>query len=222
MREASRRFVIAAGLGASLVPLSRAAAQMRTVRLVALGDSLTAGYLLPADAAFPVVLQKALETRGLSVEVANAGVSGDTTAGGLARLDWSVPEGTDGVILELGANDALRGLDPTRAEANLDAILTRLKARNVSVFLAGMLAPRNNGAEYVAAFDGMYPRLAAKHGVALYPFFTDGVTGVPSLLLSDALHPNREGVAEIVKRILPMVEVFVRQIEQGKGPAKAG
>lgn len=191
-------------------------AQTRPLRLVALGDSLTAGYLLPADAAFPVVLQKALAARGLSVEIGNAGVSGDTTAGGLARLDWSVPEGTEGVILELGANDALRGLDPARAEANLDAMLGRLKQRGIPVLLAGMYAPRNNGPEYVAAFDGMFTRLAAKHSVPLYPFFLDGVTGVSGMVLADGMHPNREGVQEIVRRILPMVEDFVRQIVPGK------
>ena len=188
----------------------------RPLRLVALGDSLTAGYLLPGDAAFPVLLQKALAARGLVVDITNAGVSGDTTAGGLARLDWSIPDGTDGVILELGANDALRGLDPARTEANLDAILTRLAARNIPVLLAGMLAPRNNGPEYVATFDGLFPRLAAKFGVPLYPFFLDGVTGVPGMTLPDALHPNRAGVEEIVRRILPIMESFVAKIASGK------
>ena len=193
------------------------AAQMpRTIRLVALGDSLTAGYMLPADAAFPVVLQKALAARGIAVEIANAGVSGDTSAGGLARLDWSIPDGMDGVILELGANDALRGLDPARTEANLDAIITRLKARNIKVLLAGMLAPRNNGPDYVAAFDGLFPRLAGKHALPLYPFFLDGVTGVPGMTLPDALHPNRAGVEEIVRRILPITETFVRDMANSK------
>ena len=193
-----------------------AAQTPRTIRLVALGDSLTAGYMLPADAAFPVVLQKALAARGIAVEIANAGVSGDTSAGGLARLDWSIPDGMDGVILELGANDALRGLDPARTEANLDAIITRLKARNIKVLLAGMLAPRNNGPDYVAAFDGLFPRLAGKHALPLYPFFLDGVTGVPGMTLPDALHPSRAGVEEIVRRILPITETFVRDMANSK------
>jgi acyl-CoA thioesterase-1 len=181
----------------------------RPIRLVAFGDSLSAGYQLPASAAFPVVLEKALRDKGLNVAVSNAGVSGDTTAGGLARLDWSVPEGTDAVILELGANDALRGLDPAKAEANLDAIITRLKAKNIKVLLAGMLAPRNNGVDYAKAFDSLYPRLAEKHGLMLYPFFLDGVLGVPGMTLPDAMHPSKEGVAEVVTRILPTVITFL-------------
>lgn len=201
--------------GVSLLIAGPAGAQAgKPVKLVALGDSLTAGYLLPADAAFPVVLEKALRAKGLKVEIGNAGVSGDTTAGGAQRVDWSVPEGTDGVILELGANDALRGLDPRRAEANLEKIITRLKARNIAVFLAGMLAPRNNGTDYAAAFDGMFPRLADKHGLPLYPFFLDGVLDVPGMTLDDKLHPSRAGVEEIVRRILPMVEAFVAQLPQ--------
>lgn len=206
---------LAAGLLALLTLMFPAAAQSPPpLRLVALGDSLTAGYLLPADAAFPVLLQKALTAAGRRVEIANAGVSGDTTAGGLARLDWSVPDGTRGVILELGANDALRGLDPARAEANLDAMITRLKARNIEVLLAGMYAPRNNGPEYVAAFDAIFPRLAARHGLMLYPFFLEGVTGAGGMVLPDGMHPNRAGVEEIVRRILPTVEAFLGMIEK--------
>ena len=200
-----------AALSMVVTPGVRAQAR-RPVTLVALGDSLTAGYLLPGDAAFPVVLEKSLRDNGLDVTIGNAGVSGDTTAAGLQRLDWSVPEGTHGVILELGANDALRGLDPARTEANLDQMISRLKARSIAVLLAGMLAPRNNGPEYVAAFDGLYPRLAARHGVPLYPFFLDGVAGVPGLLLEDGLHPNSAGVQEIVRRILPMATDFVTQL----------
>lgn len=210
----SRRTVLALTASLSVPALTDTAAGQarRPVRLVALGDSLTAGYLLPGDAAFPVVLEKALRAKGLDVEISNAGVSGDTTAGGVQRLDWSVPEGTDGVIVELGANDALRGLDPARAEANLDTIISRLKARKIAVFLAGMMAPRNNGPEYVAAFDGLFPRLAAKHGVPLYPFFLDGVTGVAGMVLDDGLHPSRRGVEEISRRILPMMSDFVTQL----------
>jgi len=207
----NRRTLAMAALSMVVTPGVRAQAR-RPVTLVALGDSLTAGYLLPGDAAFPVVLEKSLRDNGLDVTIGNAGVSGDTTAAGLQRLDWSVPEGTHGVILELGANDALRGLDPARTEANLDQMISRLKARSIAVLLAGMLAPRNNGPEYVAAFDGLYPRLAARHGVPLYPFFLDGVAGVPGLLLEDGLHPNSAGVQEIVRRILPMATDFVTQL----------
>ena len=216
----SRRALLAGTIAAMLAnPASAQPAPVQTgdIRLVALGDSLTAGYLLPGDAAFPVVLEKRLRAAGLAVVIANAGVSGDTTAGGLARLDWSVPDGTDGVILELGANDALRGLAPDKAEANLDAMLTRLKARNIAVLLAGMLAPRNNGPEYVAAFDGMYRRLADKHGVALYPFFLEGQAGVPGLGLPDGIHPNRQGVERIVEGIFPAAEKFVRMLAETKG-----
>ncbi len=210
----NRRDVLAmaASVGLGTIAQGAAAQAGRPLSLVALGDSLTAGYLLPGDAAFPVVLEKALRAKGFNVSISNAGVSGDTTAGGVQRLDWSVPDGTHGVILELGANDALRGLDPHRAEANLDAMITRLKARSIAVFLAGMLAPRNNGPEYVAAFDALYPRLAARHGVPLYPFFLDGVTGTPGMLLDDGLHPSRAGVEEIVRRILPMMADFVTHL----------
>jgi acyl-CoA thioesterase-1 len=185
-------------------------AEARTIRLVALGDSLTAGYLLAGADAFPSVLEKALRAKGLDVAIENAGVSGDTATGGLERLDWSVPDGTDGVIVELGANDALRGLDPVITEKALDEIITRLKARNIAVLLAGMLAPRNNGEAYGKAFDAIYPRLAQKHGVPLYPFFLDGIAGDPKLNLADMIHPNPAGVRAIVERMLPVAESFVR------------
>ena len=181
----------------------------KPVKLVALGDSLSAGYNLPASAAFPPVLEQALRQRGVAVEIVNAGVSGDTTQGGLARLDWSVPDGTDGVILELGANDALRGVDPAIAEKNLDAIISRLKARNIAVLLAGMYAPRNLGEDYARRFDGLYPKLAEKHGLVLYPFFLDGIAGDRSLNQPDLLHPTAEGVRVIVGKILPTVERFL-------------
>ncbi|MBN8533590.1 MAG: arylesterase [Rhizobiales bacterium] len=185
-------------------------AEARTIRLVALGDSLTAGYLLAGADAFPSVLEKALRVKGLDVAIENAGVSGDTATGGLERLDWSVPDGTDGVIVELGANDALRGLDPMVTEKALDQIITRLKARNIAVLLAGMLAPRNNGEAYGKAFDAIYPRLAQKHGIALYPFFLDGIAGDPKLNLADMIHPNPAGVRVIVERMLPVAEAFVK------------
>lgn len=182
------------------------------ITLVALGDSLTAGYLLPASQAFPAKLEAALRAKGHDIRIINAGVSGDTATAGLERLDWSVPDGVDGVILELGANDALRGIDPAITEGALDAIITRLKTRKIAVFLAGMAAPRNNGADYVAKFDPIYARLAQKHNLPLYPFFLDGVVGNPALNLTDMLHPNPAGVDVIVSRILPHIEALLSQI----------
>jgi len=179
------------------------------LRLVALGDSLTAGYGLPASQAFPTRLQAALKAAGHDVVIENAGVSGDTTSAGLARLDWSVPDGTDGVILELGANDMLRGLDPAIAEKSLDTILARLKQRGIPVLLVGMQAAPNLGAAYKQRFDVIYPRLAEKYGVRFYPFFLDGVAGQPSLNQPDGLHPTAAGVDLIVARILPAVEGFL-------------
>ena len=176
-----------------------------------LGDSLVAGFGLKPSDAFPAQLERALKARGHAVEVINAGVSGDTTAGGLARVAWAVPERTDAVILELGANDALRGLDPGAAKANLDKIITALKASGAEVLLAGMFAPRSLGKDYVRAFDGMYPDLASKHGLILYPFFLDGVAMDAKLNLDDGLHPNPRGVAEITKKILPSVEQLIER-----------
>ena len=188
------------------------AAAGRTLKLVALGDSLTAGYNLPGPAAFPTVLETALRARGHKVEIANAGVSGDTASGGLERLDWSVPDGTDGVILELGANDMLRGTDPAVTRAALDTIITKLKARGIPVMLAGMYAARNMGPDYVRRFDAIHPELAAKHGLVLYPFFLDGVAGEARLALPDGLHPTAEGVRLVVQRILPSVERFLARL----------
>ena len=195
------------------------AQQDRPLRLVALGDSLTAGYGLPAEAAFPAVLERALKQRGHNVEVANAGVSGDTTSGGLQRLEWSVPDGTDGVILELGANDMLRGLDPKVTRQALETIIQRLKARGIPVMLAGMYATRNLGPDYVARFDAIYRDLAGTYGLVLYPFFLEGVAGQKGLNLPDGLHPTAQGVEQIVRGILPSVEAFVAQIRDA---AKAG
>ena len=186
-----------------------ASAAGKAVKLVALGDSLSAGYNLPASVAFPPALEQALRQKGIAVEIVNAGVSGDTTQGGLERLEWSVPDGTDGVILELGANDTLRGVDPGIAEKNLDAIISRLRARDIGVLLAGMYAPRNLGEDYARRFDGIYPRLAEKYGLVLYPFFLDGISGDRSLNQPDLLHPTAEGVRVIVGRILPTVERFL-------------
>jgi len=207
-------FACAAALAALIAPLAPAQAQGRPIRLVALGDSLTAGYGLPQEAAFPVVLERALKARGHSVEIANAGVSGDTTSGGLDRLDWSVPDGTDGVILELGANDMLRGLDPAGIRRNLEAIVERLKARNIPVMLAGMYATRNLGPDYIAKFDPIHQEIAKKHDLVLYPFFLDGVAGDRSLNLPDGIHPTAKGIEIIVGRILPTVESFLARIAQ--------
>ncbi len=179
------------------------------VRIVVLGDSLTAGFGLPADAAFPARLAAALKAKGIAATIVNAGVSGDTTTGGLNRLDWSVPEGSDAVILELGANDSLRGVDPKLTKTTLEAILNRLQDRHIPVLLAGMLAPHNLGKEYVDSFDAIYPALASTHAVVFYPFFLDGVATDPKLNQGDGMHPNAAGVDVIVARILPKVEELI-------------
>lgn len=184
--------------------------------IVALGDSLTAGYGLPGDAAFPVQLEKALKAKGLNWRIDNAGVSGDTMSGGRDRIDWSVPDGTRGVILELGANDALRGLDPAVTRAALEDILKKLKARKIPVLLAGMKAPPNMGADYAAKFDAIYPELAEKYGATLYPFFLDGVAADAKLNLPDGIHPTAEGVRVIVGRMLPVVEKFIAALPAAK------
>jgi acyl-CoA thioesterase-1 len=207
-------FACAAALAAMFAPLPAAHAQSKSIRLVALGDSLSAGYNLPQEAAFPTVLERALKAKGHKVEVANAGVSGDTSSGGLDRLDWSVPDGTDGVILELGANDMLRGLDPAATRRNLGAIVERLKSRNIPVMLAGMYASRNLGPAYVQKFDSIYPDIAKKHHLVLYPFFLDGVAGERSLNLPDGMHPTAKGIEIIVERILPTVESFLARLSQ--------
>lgn len=181
-------------------------AAARPLQLVGFGDSLMAGYNLPPGEGFTDRLQKALRDKGYDVAVADAGVSGDTTSGGLARLDWSVPDGTDLVILELGANDMLRGIDPAEIERNLDAMLARLKERKIPVLLAGMVAAPNLGHFYAEAFGTIYPRLAEKYGATLYPFFLDGVAGDAALELEDGMHPNAAGVDRMVERILPTVE----------------
>jgi acyl-CoA thioesterase-1 len=197
------RFVAALLLGAGLIAGTAAAAP---VKIVALGDSLTAGLGLPATEAFPARLEAALKARGRDVTIVNAGVSGDTASGGLARLDWSVGDDATAVIVELGANDALRGLDPKATGATLDRLLARLAGRHLPVLLTGMLAPRNFGADYATAFDAIYPDLARKYGVVFYPFFLDGIVTRPELFQPDGLHPNAAGVNAIVEKILPSVE----------------
>ncbi len=175
------------------------------VKLAILGDSLAAGYGVRPDEAVPARLEAALKKQGRNVTVINHGVSGDTTAGGLERIDWMLGDRPDIVLVELGGNDALRGLDPAATEKNLDAIVARLKAAGVTVWLAGMLAPRNYGADYARQFDGAYGRVAERHGVPLYPFFLDGVAQDPALNQPDGIHPNPRGVDVIVERLLPFV-----------------
>jgi acyl-CoA thioesterase-1 len=187
------------------------------VQIVVLGDSLSAGLGLPADATFPARLAQALKTKGIAASVTNAGVSGDTASGGLGRLDWSVPKGTEAVILELGANDALRGLDTNVTKAALDSILSKLKDRHIAVLLAGMQAPRNMGLDYVRAFDAIYPALASTHPVVFYPFFLDGVATDPKLNQGDGRHPNAAGIDVIVARILPRVEELVTAARAARG-----
>jgi acyl-CoA thioesterase-1 len=191
--------------------LCASAAAAEPVRIVAFGDSLTAGYGLPPGAGFPARLEAALKAKGLDVVVADAGASGDTSTAALARLDWSVPQETDAVIVEIGANDALRGIAPELTRDNLDAIVGRLRARGLPVLVAGMRAPPNMGEAYVTAFDAIYPDVAAKHGALLYPFFLDGVAAERSLNLADGMHPTAAGIDVIVGRILPTVEALVAE-----------
>jgi acyl-CoA thioesterase-1 len=185
----------------------------KTLNIVAFGDSLMAGYQLQASEAYPAKLQEALKARGHDVVITNGAVSGDTTSDGLARLDWTIPDGTDAVLLELGANDALRGVDPALARKNLDAMITRLKERGIAVMLMGMLAPPNMGEAYGKSFNAIYPELASSHGVPLYPFFLDSVVTDDTLKLEDGMHPNAKGVDRLVEKTLPAVEAFVGTIK---------
>lgn len=182
------------------------------MRLVALGDSLVHGYGLPPEQGFVPQLEAWLVAAGAEVTVANAGVSGDTTAGGLARLDWSVGDSADALIVVLGGNDLLRGLEPSLSRANLDALVEKARAKGLPVLLGGMRAPGNYGADYKTAFDAIYPEVAAAHEALLYPEFLAGVTEDPSLWQSDGLHPNAAGVARIVEGIGPMVLELVEQV----------
>jgi acyl-CoA thioesterase-1 len=185
--------------------------QAQTLHILAFGDSLTAGLGLDPAETFPARLETALKARGHDIVIANAGVSGDTSTAAAERLDWSLVPDIDGVIVELGANDALRGIDPAKTEIALDGILTELQKRKLPVLLAGMLAPRNLGQDYGAAFDAIFPRLAQKHGVLFYPFFLEGVAADPALNQPDGLHPNSKGVDMIVSRILPVTEDLIKQ-----------
>lgn len=196
--------------------LASSMAQAATLNLVGFGDSLMAGYQLPPGDGFPEKLQAALRAKGMDVAITNAGVSGDTSTGGLARIDWSVPDGTNGVILELGANDALRGIPPEETEKNLDAMIARLKERGIAVLLAGMMAPPNMGADYAARFNPIYEKMAHKHDVPLYAFFLDGVVMDASLKLEDGMHPNSKGVDVMVQKMEPAVTNFIRTISTVK------
>ena len=212
-----RSFVHMLVLGMALMAGKAAFAQApafetKPIKMVVLGDSLSAGLGLSASSAFPARLQKSLAANGIVVEMINAGVSGDTSSGGRDRLDWSVPEGTEAVIVELGANDALRGTDPKVTRAALTDILTRLKSRKIAVLLCGMLAPPNYGSDYSARFNAIYPDLAKSFGVPLYPFFLEGVAADARLNQADGLHPTADGVDVIVKNILPTVEAFLGAI----------
>jgi acyl-CoA thioesterase I len=191
---------------AFLALLTVVPAAAEAVRMVGFGDSLMAGYRLDPGQSFPEQLEQALRASGHDVVITNAGVSGDTTSGGLERLDWSVPEETDIVLLELGANDMLRGVSPELTERNLAAMIERLQERDIEVILIGMMAAPNLGASYRDAFDGIYPRLAESHDVPLYPFFLDGVATRADMMLDDGMHPNAAGVATMVERVLPLVE----------------
>ncbi|MBX9468418.1 MAG: arylesterase [Rhizobium sp.] len=199
--------ILLAGLAGPRIALAE------PLQLVGFGDSLMAGYQLPQEDALPAQLQRQLTAKGHEVVITNAGVSGDTTSGGLSRVDWSVPDGTDGVILELGANDALRGIAPEQTEKNLEQIIMRLKERDIPIFFVGMLAPPNMGDDYGQKFNAIYPRLAEKYDLPLYPFVLDGVITERSLLLDDGMHPNTEGLKLMAERMLPLAESWVAGIK---------
>jgi acyl-CoA thioesterase-1 len=192
------------------------------IRIVALGDSLTAGYGVAGPDAFPVRLEAALRARGHDVAIVNAGVSGDTATDGLARVDWSLGEDADAVIVELGANDALRGVDPKITRDALDRLLAKIGEKRTPVLVAGMMAPRNLGKDYVQAFDAIYPDLAKKHGAILYPFFLDGIALDQRFNLNDGLHPNSKGVAEITRNILPTVERLLERVRTRQAAVTKG
>lgn len=202
---------------AFLVALVTAPANAQAIKIVAFGDSLIAGFGLRANESFPAQLEAALKKRGHNVEIVNAGVSGDTTTAGLNRLDWSVQDDTDAVILVLGANDMLRGMEPDIARKNLDAMIRRLKARKIEVLLGGMRAAPNLGADYAKNFDSIYPSLAKEYDTLIYPFFLDGVAGERDLNLSDGIHPTPKGVSLVVERILPSVESLIERVKKRRG-----
>ncbi len=195
-----------------LIATIPATANDAVLKIVVLGDSLSAGYGLAPGEGYPARLQAALDARGHTVAIIDAGVSGDTSSGGVARFEWSVPADADAIIVELGGNDALRGIDPAITRQALGGIISQAKARNQMVLLAGMLAPPNMGDDYADRFNAVYPALADAHDVALYPFFLDGVAGEPELLQPDGIHPTAEGVAIMVEKTLPAVEALIGQL----------
>jgi acyl-CoA thioesterase-1 len=201
-----------AALALAVVLCGPAAAQERPIRIVAFGDSLMAGYQLAMKDAFPAQLERALKAKGLNVQVANAGVSGDTTSGGLSRLDWSVPDGTDAVMVELGANDMLRGIDPNVTRAALEQIVSRLKQRGIEVMLCGMRAVPNYGEDYAKSFNAIYPELASANNLVFYPFFLEGIATDAKFNQRDGLHPTEAGVDTIVTRIIPKVEELIARV----------
>jgi acyl-CoA thioesterase-1 len=215
------RWRAAALLALLISPFHSGTAVARTLRIVAFGDSLSAGYLLPASASFPGQLEAALRAKGRDITVVNAGVSGDTASDGLARLDWSVPPGADLVIVEFGANDMFRGLDPTITRRALDEIITKLQGRGAFVLLAGMRSVSNLGDSYRGEFEAIYPELAKAHQVPLYPFFLQGIAEQAAFNLADGIHPNRSGVAKIVAGILPSVEAVLDQISAARASSGA-
>lgn len=206
----------------NLAPPAAAAESPRPLRIVALGDSLTAGLGVAPQDAFPEQLQRALAARGIAAEIINAGVSGDTSGTALQRLDWAMPAGVDAAIVELGANDALRGIDPKLTRAAMQKIVGRLRSKGIAVLIAGMRAPSNWGDDYVEEFDRIFPELAAATGSLLYPFFLDGVAMRTDLNQPDGLHPTAAGVAEIVKRILPKVEALVDRVRKLQSSVSKG
>ena len=209
----SLKFTLAVLAGFIAFAAASALAQREPLKIVAFGDSLTAGYGLPEQDAFPAKLQRALKAKGHRVDIENAGVSGDTASGGLSRLDWSIPDGTDAVIVELGANDMLRGVDPKVTRQALDDILAKLKARNIPVLLCGMRAAPNMGADYARDFESIFDDLAKKYDVVYYPFFLDGVAAQAKLALRDGVHPNAAGVDAIVAGIIPKVEELLVRLK---------
>ena len=216
INQTTRLFVLLI-VGAFGLVVSGGARAEAPLKIVAFGDSLTAGYGLQAKDAFPAKLERALQAKGMRVEIENAGVSGDTSSGGLSRLEWSIPEGTDAVILELGANDMLRGVDPSVTKKSLDAILAKLKERNIVVLLCGMRAAPNLGEQFVDAFDKLYEDLAKKYNTVFYPFFLEGVAAQAKLALRDGIHPNAAGVDTIVTNILPKAEELIARLRAKRG-----
>jgi acyl-CoA thioesterase-1 len=207
------QFVVMTALAFVAAP---AYSQDRPLQIVGFGDSLMAGYQLAPTESYTAQLEAALKKKGENIVVTNAGVSGDTTSGGLSRIDWSVPDSTDGVILELGANDALRGISPEQTQKNLDEMISRLKSRNIPVFLIGILAPPNMGQNYADKFNPIYKTLADKYSLPLYPFFLDGVATVPGTQLGDGMHPNPKGVGIMVEKTIGPFESFLGAVKDKK------